>query len=165
MIDLSKLSREITHTIEVELEDGAGIIKLLLTISGTAGTETITDLANYTPNPREREQIIRNYVSVRICLFFNNPVVMTVVWGKWLQKKSGVRRKEGNILFNDALNTFYEYIVLNTWQKGPVREESHCSHYMGYSFWLAARIHLYAPSHRQDNTAFVIPGKRDVAPW
>ena len=79
MIDLSKLSREITHTIEVELEDGAGIIKLLLTISGTAGTETITDLANYTPNPREREQIIRNYVSVLICLFFNNPVVMTVV--------------------------------------------------------------------------------------
>ncbi|XP_041372646.1 multiple C2 and transmembrane domain-containing protein 1-like isoform X2 [Gigantopelta aegis] len=61
VIDLSKLSREITHTIKVDLEDGAGVIKLLLTISGTAGTETITDLANYTPNPREREEILRKY--------------------------------------------------------------------------------------------------------
>ena len=31
------------------------------------------------------------------------------------------------------------------------REEIHCCH-MGYSFWLAARALLYAPSHRQDNT-------------
>ena len=25
-------------------------------------------------------------------------------------------------------------------------------HYMGYSFWLAARVLLYAPSRRQDST-------------
>ena len=32
-----------------------------------------------------------------------------------------------------------------------MREETRC-HYMGYSFQLAARVLLYAPSHRQDNT-------------
>ena len=31
------------------------------------------------------------------------------------------------------------------------REETHCRH-MGYSFRLAARVLLYALSHRQDNT-------------
>ena len=32
-----------------------------------------------------------------------------------------------------------------------VREETHC-HHMGYSFWLAARVLLYASSLWQDNT-------------
>ena len=32
------------------------------------------------------------------------------------------------------------------------REETHCHNYMGYSFQLAARALLYAPSHRQDST-------------
>ena len=31
------------------------------------------------------------------------------------------------------------------------REETRCRH-MGYSFRLAARVHLYAQSHRQDST-------------
>ena len=31
------------------------------------------------------------------------------------------------------------------------RKETHCSH-IGYSFRLAARVLLYAPSHRQDST-------------
>ncbi|KAL4227592.1 Multiple C2 and transmembrane domain-containing protein 2 [Mactra antiquata] len=61
VIDLSKLERERTHTIEQELEDGAGIIKLLVTISGTSGLETITDLSTYAFNPLEREEIIRKH--------------------------------------------------------------------------------------------------------
>ena len=32
-----------------------------------------------------------------------------------------------------------------------MREETRCRH-MGYSFRLTARVHLYAPSHRQDST-------------
>ena len=32
-----------------------------------------------------------------------------------------------------------------------MREETRC-HHMGYSFWLAARVLLYAPYHRQDST-------------
>ena len=34
-----------------------------------------------------------------------------------------------------------------------VREETRCCH-MGYSFWLTARVLLYAPSHRQDSTGW-----------
>ena len=32
-----------------------------------------------------------------------------------------------------------------------MREETQC-HHIGYSFWLAARVILYASSHRQDNS-------------
>ena len=32
------------------------------------------------------------------------------------------------------------------------REETRCRHYMGYTFRLAARVLLYAPSHRKDST-------------
>ena len=62
-------------------------------------------------------------------------------------------RKEGNVLFNDALNTFYLrlYDVRHMVKDHSVREETRCRH-MGYSFRLTARVLLYAPSHRQDNT-------------
>jgi hypothetical protein len=62
-IDLSGIEKEKTHTIVKELEDGAGTIKLLLTISGTQGAETITDLINYTTNTKERDDLYRGYVS------------------------------------------------------------------------------------------------------
>ncbi len=62
VINLAELEREKTHMLDQPLEDGAGFIKLLLTISGTSGGESISDLANYTPNPREREDIVRKYV-------------------------------------------------------------------------------------------------------
>ena len=61
-------------------------------------------------------------------------------------------RKEGNVLFNDALNTFYCTVIWRrTYGKEPLREETCCRH-MGYSFRLTARVLLYAPSHRQDST-------------
>ena len=58
-------------------------------------------------------------------------------------------RKEGNVLFNDTLNTFY--LQLYGIGHQIVIEETHCRH-MGYSFRLTARVLLYAPSHRQDST-------------
>ena len=61
-IDLSEIEKEKTHMIIKELEDGAGTIKLLLTISGTQGAETITDLVNYTTNTKERDDLYRSYV-------------------------------------------------------------------------------------------------------
>ena len=64
-------------------------------------------------------------------------------------------RKEGYVLFNDALNTFfiYGYMASDIWLRTIliVRKETHCRH-IGYSFQLAARVLLYAPSHRQDST-------------
>ena len=60
------------------------------------------------------------------------------------------RERERNVLFNDALNTFYlrlygvRTILI-------VRKETRCRH-IGYSYRLTARVLLYAPSHRQDST-------------
>ena len=66
--------------------------------------------------------------------------------------------KEGNVLFNDTLYTFYlsiygvGHMVKN--DSDIAREETcHC-HYIGSSFQLAARDFLYAPSHRQDSTYY-----------
>ena len=74
----------------------------------------------------------------------------------------GKIEKEGNALFNDVLNTFYlrlcgvrHMVEDNSDRK---REEIHCGH-MGYSFRLTAKVLLYAPSHRQDNT-YTINNKR-----
>ncbi|XP_078668257.1 multiple C2 and transmembrane domain-containing protein 1-like isoform X3 [Branchiostoma floridae x Branchiostoma belcheri] len=84
-VDLSELKREETHHIEKELEDGAGSVSFLLTITGhashahsppcwadgafthlgSAGNETITDLANYMPDPRERLEVQRRYSLLR----------------------------------------------------------------------------------------------------
>ena len=73
-----------------------------------------------------------------------------VVWGVM---EFGER--ERNVLFNDALNTFfiYCYMASDIWLRTIliVRKETRCRH-IGNSFRLAARVLLYAPSHRQDNT-------------
>ena len=74
---------------------------------------------------------------VFICLF---------VWFVCKREKE----RERNVLFNDALNTFYlrlygvRHIVI-------VRKETRCRH-IGYSYRLTARVLLYAPFPRQDNT-------------
>ena len=61
---------------------------------------------------------------------------------------------KGNVLFNDALNTFYLrlYGVRHMVKDIQIaREETRCRH-MGYSLRLTARVLLYAPSHRLDST-------------
>ena len=47
----------------------------------------------------------------------------------------------------------YGYMASDIWLRTIliVREETRCRH-IGYSFQLAARVLLYAPSHRQDST-------------
>ena len=89
-------------------------------------------------------------------------------------------RKEGNVLFNDTLNTFlftviwrqkygrkedvfyltthsthfiYGYMASDIWLRTImiVKKETCCRH-IGYSFWLTARVLLYESSHRQDST-------------
>ena len=63
-VDLSPLESELTHHMDVELEDGAGLLRLLLTISGTCTTDAQSDLANYTPDRRQLELLQKKYVSV-----------------------------------------------------------------------------------------------------
>ena len=62
--------------------------------------------------------------------------------------------KEGNVLFNDALNAFYLrlYGVGHMVKDHSDSERETCCSHIGYSFRVTARILLYAPSHRQDST-------------
>ena len=48
---------------------------------------------------------------------------------------------------------FYGYMASDIWLRTIliVRKENRCCH-IGYSYRLTARVLLYAPSHRQDNT-------------
>ncbi|CAH2001215.1 unnamed protein product, partial [Acanthoscelides obtectus] len=62
VINLAQLERERTHSIWQELEDGAGSLHLLLTISGTTASETISDLTTYEENIRERQMVADRYI-------------------------------------------------------------------------------------------------------
>ena len=56
-------------------------------------------------------------------------------------------------LTTHSTHFIYGYVASDIWLRTIliVRKETRC-HYIGYSFRLAARVLLYAPSHRQDST-------------
>ena len=60
-------------------------------------------------------------------------------------------RKEGNVLFNDALNTLYLRLY-GVRHMVKDHSDSERGNHMGYIFRLAARVLLYASSHRHYNT-------------
>lgn len=63
-LDLSKLSREKTHKLELELEEDKGTLVLLVTLTATVAV-SISDLSvNRLDDPHERQQILKRYVSV-----------------------------------------------------------------------------------------------------
>ena len=63
--------------------------------------------------------------------------------------------KEGNILFNGTLNTFYLRLYgIRHMVKDHLRGNPLC--HRGYSFQLAARVLLYVSSQRQDNTYHIL---------
>ena len=59
--------------------------------------------------------------------------------------------KEMFYLTTHSTHFIYGYMASDMVKDHSAREETDCRH-MGYTFWLAARILLYASSHRQDNT-------------
>ncbi len=63
-IELKGLTREITHQRWFDLEDGAGSILLLVTVSGTKGSDTVGDLQGYHHNVDARNELIKQYVSL-----------------------------------------------------------------------------------------------------
>jgi len=75
-VDVGLLEKETTHHITLPLQEGPGQISLLLTISGTSGTETISDLTNYNPSPEEVQTIQSRYVRFG---FATNQVTVVVV--------------------------------------------------------------------------------------
>lgn len=68
-VDLSSLSREQTHKLELQLEEGEGHLVLLVTLTASA-TVSISDLSvNSMEDHKEREEILKRYSPLRI---FNN---------------------------------------------------------------------------------------------
>ena len=62
-------------------------------------------------------------------------------------------RKEMFCLTTHSTHFIYGYMASDIWLRTIliVRKETRCRH-IGYSYRLTARVLLYAPSHRQDNT-------------
>ena len=62
-------------------------------------------------------------------------------------------RKEMFYLTTYSIHFIYGYMASDIWLRTIliVRKETRCRH-IGYSFRLAARVLLYAPSHRQNST-------------
>ena len=63
------------------------------------------------------------------------------------------RERDMFYLTTHSTHFIYGYLASGIWLRTILiaREETRCRH-MGYSFRLAARVLLYAPSHRQDST-------------
>ncbi|XP_037656769.1 multiple C2 and transmembrane domain-containing protein 1 isoform X3 [Choloepus didactylus] len=65
-VDLSALSREQTHKLELQLEEGEGHLVLLVTLTAST-TVSISDLSvNSLEDQKEREKILRRYRPLRI---------------------------------------------------------------------------------------------------
>ncbi|KAM5329393.1 multiple C2 and transmembrane domain-containing protein 1 isoform 8-T8 [Glossophaga mutica] len=65
-VDLSVLSREQTHKLELQLEEGEGHLVLLVTLTASA-TVSISDLSvNSLEEQKEREEILKRYSPLRI---------------------------------------------------------------------------------------------------
>ena len=70
-------------------------------------------------------------------------------------------------LTTHSTHFIYGYMALEIWLRTIliVRKETRCRH-IGYSYRLTARVLLYAPSHRQDNTPVVEHWlEREIAQW
>ena len=63
------------------------------------------------------------------------------------------REREMFYLMTHSTHFIYGYMVSDIWLRTIliVRKETRCRH-IGYSYRLTARVLLYVPSHRQDNT-------------
>ena len=66
---------------------------------------------------------------------------------------SSEKEREMFYLTTHSTHFNYSYMASDIWLRTIliVRKETRCRH-IGYSYRLTARVPLYAPSHRQDNT-------------
>uniref|UniRef100_A0A671SSP2 Multiple C2 and transmembrane domain-containing protein 1-like n=1 Tax=Sinocyclocheilus anshuiensis TaxID=1608454 RepID=A0A671SSP2_9TELE len=122
-LDLSKLSREKTHKLELELEEHKGMLVLLVTLTATVAV-SISDLSvNLLDDPHERQQIIKRYSPLR---WFFNLKDVGIVQVKILRAEglmaADVTGKSDPFciaeLCNDRLQTHTVYKTLNPeWNK------------------------------------------------
>ncbi|KAF7250655.1 Multiple C2 and transmembrane domain-containing protein 1 [Varanus komodoensis] len=65
-VDLSTLSKEQTHKLQLPLEEGEGYLVLLVTLTASA-TVSISDLSiNALEDPKEQEELLKRYSLVRM---------------------------------------------------------------------------------------------------
>lgn len=62
IINLNNLKQEETHSIWADLQDGQGSILLMLTISGTLGTDAISNLTTRSEDTNQIGQLKNQYV-------------------------------------------------------------------------------------------------------
>ena len=74
-------------------------------------------------------------------------------YSRQLDGKCFGRERKMFYLTTHSTHFIYSYMASDIWLRTLliVRKETCCRH-IGYSFRLTARVLLYAPSHRQDNT-------------
>uniref|UniRef100_A0A8C7MSJ8 Multiple C2 and transmembrane domain containing 1 n=1 Tax=Oncorhynchus kisutch TaxID=8019 RepID=A0A8C7MSJ8_ONCKI len=123
-VDLSPLSKEHTHKLDVPLEEGEGMLVLLVTLTGAAAV-SISDLSvNILDDPHERHQILQRYVS--LCVSFHNLKDVGMVQVKVIRAErlmaADVTGKSDPFcvveLSNDRLQTHTVYKNLNPeWNK------------------------------------------------
>ena len=77
--------------------------------------------------------------------------IFVIVRNEWQLLRE--REREMFYLTTHSTHFIYSYMASHIWVRTIliVRKETRC-HHIGYSYRLTARVLLYAPSHRQDNT-------------
>ena len=94
-----------------------------------------------------------SHSSNNLTLFVTEHRVMCNMFRKRLNL--GEREREIFYLTTHSTHFIYGYMASDIWLRIIliVRNETRCRH-IGYSYRLTARVLLYAPSHRQDNTYY-----------
>ena len=96
------------------------------------------------------------YLNSNCCFFpgfFNRCYLCMYVYVCMLFMYFIEREREMSYLTMHSTHFIYSYMASDLWLRTLLilRKETRCCH-IGYSYRLTARVLLYAPSHRQDNT-------------
>ena len=116
------------------------------------GMKTKSSNLNRDLSQLERPEVVEGSVLARqlIAVFRRGHFVLDVAM-EWTDPSN--REREMFYLTTHSTHFIYVYMASDIWLRTIliVRKETRCRH-IGYSYRLTARVLLYAPSHRQDNT-------------
>ena len=103
-------------------------------------------------NPKRYTSTINVIMCTKMCIikYFSINIADIFIISKCLIFN---REREMFYLTTHSTHFIYGYMASDIWLRTIpiVRKETRC-HHIGYSYRLTARVLLYAPSHRQDNT-------------
>ena len=96
---------------------------------------------------------VKHLVIFRLVILEETHYLSPSVARNHLHAYSERREREMFYLTTHSTHFIYGYMASDIWLRTILimRKETRCRH-IGYSYRLAARVLLYAPSHRQDNT-------------